>query len=231
MRALSTYKNIVVLTGAGISRSAGLATYRGPGGLWTDEDKVKLSDVSALRARHDEVCGMFWTFRTAIIQAKPTAAHRALAAFEERLPESASFTLLTQNVDGLHQAVGSRNVCELHGSLRKWRCEACGVEIEPATSEAPAHCGALMRPGVVMFGEALGVEAERTMKHALRDCDLFVGIGTSGTVEPAASLVRWAALNQARTVILNLEIDDDMRALYRETHAGESDVTVPTLFA
>jgi len=231
MRSFDTYRHIVVLTGAGISRSAGLATYRGPGGLWTDEDKAKLSDVAALRARPEEVCGMFWTFRNAIVAARPTEAHRALAAFEQRLPAGTSFTLLTQNVDGLHQAAGSRNVCELHGSLRTWRCEACGEAVQPVGDEAPRHCGALMRPGVVLFGEMLGVETERTMKHALRECDLFVGIGTSGTVEPAASLVRWAQLNRARTVIANLEIDDGMRALYGETHAGESDALVPKLFA
>jgi len=229
-RAFSDYKNIVVLTGAGISRSAGLATYRGPGGLWTDEEKEKLSHVETLRRDRTKVCDMFWSFREQIVKASPTAAHRALATFEAKLPAGASFTILTQNVDGLHQAAGSRNVCELHGSLRRWRCETCGTELSPPDGDAPVHCDERMRPAVVLFGEMLGVDTERTMKRALRECDLFVGIGTSGTVEPAASFVRWAALNQARSAIINLEIDgtyDD----YTERHAGESDAIVPQLFS
>ncbi len=230
MRAFSDYKNIVVLTGAGISRSAGLATYRGPGGLWTDEDKAKMSHVSSLRTMRTEVCDMFWSFREAIVKVSPTTAHRAIAAFEETLPSGASFTILTQNVDGLHQAAGSRNVCELHGNLRRWRCEECGHVATPSDGEPPVHCGERMRPDVVLFGEMLGVETERTMKHALRECDLFIGIGTSGTVEPAASFVRWAALNHARRVLINLEVFDDARDLYTEVHAGESDALVPSLF-
>lgn len=230
MRALSTYKNIVVMTGAGISRSAGLATYRGPGGLWTDEEKAKLSDVTALRARRTDVCSMFWAFRNAIVTAKPTAAHSALAAFAERLPKTASFTLLTQNVDGLHQLAGSRDVCELHGTLRRWRCEKCSREVTPPDGDLPRCCDQVMRPSVTLFGEQLPVHAEQTMKRALRDCDLFVGIGTSGTVEPAASLVRWATLNHARTILVNLEIDPAAHDDYAQTHEGPADDIVPTLF-
>ena len=150
--------------------------------------------------------------------------------FEETLPQGASFTILTQNVDGLHQAAGSSNVCELHGNLRRWRCEECGHASLPPDGEPPMHCGERMRPDVVLFGEMLGVETERTMKRALRECDLFIGIGTSGTVDPAASFVKWAALNNARRVLINLEVFDEARQLYTEVHAGESDALVPTLF-
>lgn len=231
MRGFSDYRNIVVLTGAGLSRSAGLATYRGPGGLWTDEDKAALSHVDALRATRTTVCDMFWTFREAIVKVSPTRAHAAIAAFEAALPTTSSFTILTQNVDGLHQAAGSRNVCELHGNLRRWRCETCGHVAAPPDGEPPVHCGDRMRPDVVLFGEALGVDTERTMKRALRDCDLFIAIGTSGTVDPAASFVRWAALNDARRVLINLEVFTDARVLYTEVHEGESDALVPALFA
>src|SRR5689334_20375467 len=102
--ALGDYRNIVVLTGAGISQAAGLPTYRGPGGLWNDPAKVALSDVSALRTRRDEACAMFWSLYTSAREVRPTAAHRALAAFEAALPETANYLLITQNVDGLHQA-------------------------------------------------------------------------------------------------------------------------------
>src|ERR1043165_9088051 len=100
---LASYRNIVVLTGAGISQAAGLPTYRGKGGLWSDPALVELSDASALIHRRAEACAMFWRFRQAIAAVAPTAAHRALAAFEEALPEGVQFLIITQNVDGLHQ--------------------------------------------------------------------------------------------------------------------------------
>lgn len=225
------YKRIVVLTGAGISKSAGLPTYRGPDGLWADENLESLSDADALRTRRGAVTDMFWKFRRAIQRVKPTAAHHALAAFEAALPADAQLTILTQNVDGLHQAAGSKRVCEYHGSLSRWRCDVCQHEVEPPDGEAtPTHCGEAMRPAVVLFGEMIPVDAERTAKHALRDCDLFVAIGTSGLVQPAASFVRWAAYSNARRVLLNLEIFDGARTEFTHCFAGTADDLVPQFF-
>ncbi|HEX8107665.1 MAG TPA: Sir2 family NAD-dependent protein deacetylase [Kofleriaceae bacterium] len=228
---LAGYRNIVVLTGAGISQAAGLPTYRGAGGLWSDPELVKLSDVSALATHRAEACGMFWRFRQAIAAVQPTAAHRALAAFERALPAGASFLIVTQNVDGLHQKAGSVRVCEYHGTLARWRCEVCGAEHEPPDGDPPVCCGLFMRPSAVLFGELIPADAEHTAKRALRDCDLFVAIGTSGTVWPAANFVRWAELNGARRVLLNREIDDEARDTYGECHAGTADELVPQLFA
>lgn len=228
---LAAYRNIVLLTGAGISHSAGLPTYRGPGGIWTDPEVAALSDATALLHRRRDVTSLFWTFRTAISGVQPTAAHRALAAFEERLPAGAKLTIITQNIDGLHQAAGSRNVCEYHGSLVRWRCDECGLETVPLAGEPPEHCAERMRPCVVMFGEMISVDAERMAKAALRDCDLFVAIGTSGTVAPASSFVDWAKLNDARRILLNLEIFDGARGQFSECHAGPSDELVPRWFA
>ncbi len=228
---LSGYRNIVVLTGAGISHSAGLPTYRGPGGLWTDPKLAALTDARSLLDRRTEVTDLFWTFREAIASVAPTPAHRALAAFEAALPAGAHFTIITQNIDGLHQAAGSQQVCEYHGSLVRWRCEVCGTESSPPSGAAPEHCGARMRPCVVMFGEMISVDAERTAKHALRDCDLFVAIGTSGMVAPASSFVSWARLNHARRILLNLEIYDGARELFDECQAGPADELVPRWFA
>src|SRR5215468_1831904 len=173
---LASYRNIVVLTGAGISQAAGLPTYRGAGGLWSDPELVKLSDASALVTHRAEACGMFWRFRRAIAEVQPTAAHRALAAFEHALPAGTSFLIITQNVDSLHQNAGSRRVCEYHGTLARWRCEACGAEHEPPDGDLPVCCGQLMRPSAVLFGEPIPPDAEHTAKRALRDCDLFVAI-------------------------------------------------------
>ena len=226
------YRSVVVLTGAGISRSAGLATYRGPGGLWSDRKVAELAHASALVDRRDEACEMFWGLRRAILRARPTAAHRALAAYEAALPEGARLLIVTQNVDGLHQAAGSRSVCEYHGSLARWRCETCGAELAPEDAERPPrHCDRVMRPAAVLFGEPIPVDAEHTVKRALRDCDLFVAIGTSGTVTPASAFVRSASYAGARTVLINLEAFDGARELFDEVHVGEADELVPTLFA
>lgn len=229
---LADYRNIVVLTGAGISHSAGLPTYRGAGGLWSDPALAELSQASALVARRAEVCDLFWRFRGAIAKAEPTPAHRALAAFEARLPPRSSFLIITQNVDGLHQRAGSRNVCEYHGSLARWRCEVCRSARVPGDDEPPpVCCGQRMRPDVVFFGEPIPTSAEHAAKRALRDCDLFVAIGTSGTVAPASSFVRWAGLNGARSVLLNLEIFEGAGELYGEHAAGPADELVPRWFA
>jgi len=227
---LARYRSIAVLTGAGMSHSAGLPTYRGPGGLWTDPRLATLSDVNALVADRTAVTDLFWSFRRAIETVQPTAAHRALAEFEQQLPRGTKFQIITQNVDGLHQRAGSKNVCEFHGSLRRWRCDTCTTELEPPDGEPPMHCDQRMRPAVVLFGEMIPVDAERTVKQALRDCDLFVAIGTSGTVEPASSLVRWAELNGARRMLLNLEVFDGARALFTECHEGPADELVPRWF-
>lgn len=218
-------RNIVVLTGAGISQAAGLPTYRGPGGLWTDPELEKMSHVDTLEARREDACSMFWKLREAVRGVAPTAAHRALA---QLVPEA---TIVTQNVDGLHQQAGSPNVIEFHGSLTRWRCEICMHESEPPPGDLPRHCGELMRPAAVLFGELIPPAADQATKRALRECDLFVAIGTSGTVWPAAGFVRSAAYAGARTVLLNLEIDDDARALFNVCRAGTADDLVPAFFS
>ena len=237
---LTGYRNIVVLTGAGISQSAGLPIYRGTAGLWADPELAALSSAHALALQRERACDLFWRLRGDVVKAEPTPAHRALAAFEQGLPAETRFLIITQNVDGLHQRAGSRNVCEYHGSLASWRCERCGAVRGPGGGPgngptdgepAPACCGERMRPNVVMFGEPIPVAAEHAAKQALRDCDLFVAIGTSGTVAPASSFVRWVALNGARTVLLNLELFDGARELYGEHETGLADELVPRWFA
>jgi NAD-dependent deacetylase len=222
------YRNIVVLTGAGISRAAGLATYRGPGGLWSDPKLEVLSHVDALATHRTEATDMFWAMHQAVGGVEPTAAHRMLASFEERNP---GMLIVTQNVDGLHQRAGSRRVVEYHGSLRHWRCERCARRVEPPAGAAPTCCDERMRPDAVLFGELIPAAAEHEVTRALRTCDLFVAIGTSGTVWPAAGFVKSAAYSGAHTVLLNLEIDDDARELYAECHAGPADELVARWFA
>ena len=215
------YRNIVVLTGAGISQAAGLPTYRGPGGLWNDPDAVALADAEAMRTRRAQACAMFRKLYDAVQQVAPTPAHVALAEFERT---HGNVLVITQNVDGLHQRAGSQNVCEFHGSLARWRCDRCG---HTRDGYEELHCGEPMRPCVVLFGEEIPAAADHTATRALRDCDLFVAIGTSGTVFPAANFVRSAAYQGAHTVLLNLEIDDASRDIYAECQTGAADQLVP----
>jgi NAD-dependent deacetylase len=224
------YRNIIVLTGAGISRAAGLATYRGPGGLWGDPELEALVHSSALRAKRREATDMFWALRCNVARCEPTAAHRALAAFEAKAP--GTMMIVTQNIDGLHQRAGSRNVVEYHGHLQTWRCERCATSIEPPAGDAaPMCCDERMRPNAILFDEMITADAEHAVTRALRDCDLFVAIGTSGTVWPAAGFVESARYSGARTMLLNLEIDDEARERFDECREGPADELVAELFA
>jgi NAD-dependent deacetylase len=233
----SAYSRVVVLTGAGVSVASGLRPYRGPGGLWTEVEASGVADAAALRDRPAEVWRFFATARAAVMAAQPNAAHLALVRLEERVTSRGGlFTLITQNVDSLHQRAGSRAVLEIHGTLARSRCtrDACA---QPAFADSRVdescppcpRCGQLLRPDVVLFGEPLPVEAEHLAKHALRDCDLFMAVGTSGTVTPAASFVRWAEVNGARTLLLNLEPMSPPNPAFQQEMLGRAEELLPRL--
>jgi len=229
---LARYRRVVALTGAGISVASGLRPYRGPGGLWEEGDTAKSADAEALARDPRSVWKLFGGMRAVARAARPSAAHEALARAEQVV--GGALTILTQNVDGLHQRAGSSRVVEIHGSLFRTRCTRCDAPAfadESPHDEVPAcaACGALLRPDVVLFGEPLPVDAEWHAKHALRDCDLFLAIGTSGTVDPAARFVRWAEFEGARTVLVNLEPMTPPSAAFREQVLGPADEVVPGL--
>jgi len=231
----SSAKNIVILTGAGISVASGLRPYRGPGGLWNDVDVETVANAEAIRRDPDRVWGFFETARRAIAEARPNPAHDALARLEASLRPGQSFLLITQNIDGLHQAAGSRRAIELHGTLRRTRCTLCKYERDEAlaasTPTAPRcpDCGAALRPDVVLFDEPLSVDVEYAAKRALRDCDLFVAVGTSGTVSPASSFVRSARYAGARTVLVNLEPMSPRNPEFQEELLGRAEELLPVL--
>lgn len=199
---------IVVLTGAGISRESGLATFRDPDGVWA---KVRIEDVATPEAfRRDPArVQAFYNARRAQLRdpaIQPNAAHLALAELERRWP--APFLLVTQNVDDLHGRAGSRSLVHMHGELAKARCLHCEA-VHPWAGDLSAEtpcpaCGGAggMRPHVVWFGE-MPLEMDR-IGEALEGCGLFVSIGTSGAVYPAAGFVA-EVRGRARTVELNLE--------------------------
>jgi NAD-dependent deacetylase len=231
------YRRIVVLTGAGISAGSGLRTYRGPGGVWEEHDVECLGHVAALADRPADVWKLFGGMRESVMAARPNQAHDALARWEAELAADQEFLLVTQNVDGLHQTAGSRNVCEIHGNVRYSKCSNPNCTLPPFRDEE-SHasvlpscrlCGSVLRPDVVLFGEELPALPSWTVKRALRDCDLFLAIGTSGSVAPASGYVRGAEYAGARTIYINLEPMRPPNPAFQEHYIGRAETVLPQL--
>lgn len=220
--------SIVVLTGAGISAESGISTFRDPDGIWSKVDYREVATPEGFAANPARVHEFYNWRRRNVLAVEPNAAHEALARLERGF--GGDFLLVTQNVDNLHERAGSRKLIHMHGQHDKALCAYCG-ERSPwqgemsLTSECPA-CGKAghMRPDVVWFGE-MPYRMDR-IQAALAGCDLFVSIGTSGNVYPAAGFVREALKAGARTVELNLE--PSMGASYfDEADHGPATQTVP----
>jgi NAD-dependent deacetylase len=203
----SSIQRIVILTGAGVSAESGLATFRDSGGLWEKHDPMQIATPEAF-ARDPDLVYRFYNARRKQLQGvNPNAAHRALARLQAEFP--GDVFLVTQNVDDLHERGGSRQVCHMHGELASMLCLACNTaqpvsEDYDGQSVCPqcATCGKL-RPDIVWFGEIpYHLDA---IEMQLRACDLFVAIGTSGVVYPAAGFVQQARLGGAQTVEINRE--------------------------
>ena len=224
-------RRIVVLTGAGISRESGLDTFRDPDGIWS---QVRLEDVATPEAFERDpawVHGLYNTRRRALLSDDigPNPAHRALARLEAEWP--GEVLLVTQNIDNLHERAGSRNLVHMHGEILSARCLRCGVagpwsadmDLE-TTCAVCAQVGAL-RVDVVWFGE-MPMAMDRILT-ALEACDMFVSIGTSGSVYPAAGFVQELRMaGRAHTVELNLEPSEG-HSLFAERHYGLASRIVP----
>ena len=203
---LARAEPIVALTGAGVSAESGLATFRGPEGLWEGRDPMELATPEAFRADAETVWRFYAWRREQAAAAEPNLAHRALAALER----ARELTLVTQNVDGLHERAGSHRVLRLHGSLWRLRCTADGKERDdrrPQFDELPprCECGAPLRPGVVWFGEALPPAVLAEAVSAAGAAKVMIVAGTSALVYPAASLPRVARDAGAYVVEVNPE--------------------------
>ncbi|MDE2412344.1 MAG: NAD-dependent deacylase [Sphingomonadales bacterium] len=225
---MSQIRNIVILTGAGISAESGIDTFRGGGGLW---EQHRVEDVATPEAfaRDPDLVHRFYDMRRAAIQEKlPNAAHFALAELDARWP--GDLLIVTQNVDDLHERGGANRVLHMHGEHLKAWCTSCGVRSpwRDALSERPPCpvCQARnLRPDVVWFGE-MPYQMDR-IYAALREADLFVSIGTSGAVYPAAGFVRDARDLGARTLELNLERSQGSN-WFDESRLGPAGEIVPT---
>jgi len=200
-------QKVAALTGAGVSAESGVPTFRGEDGLWKKFRPEELANFDAFM-RNPELVWEWYTYRKELIsEVQPNPGHFVLVKLEEIYPD---FTLITQNVDGLHWKAGSQNILELHGNILRSQCVECGEKSDTAKmrgkGELPrCRCGALMRPDVVWFGEMLPQEVLDRAFEAARECDLFFSIGTSAVVQPAASLPMVAKQAGAFVVEINSE--------------------------
>jgi NAD-dependent deacetylase len=206
IQTLKNARSVAVLTGAGVSAESGVPTFReAQTGLWAQYDPQELATPQAFR-RTPRLVWEWYSWRRELVSgAAPNAGHVALVELAAQVPR---FTLITQNVDGLHQRAGSQNVIELHGNIMRTKCSEDGRFIPswPPPDAIPPHCphcGGLLRPDVVWFGESLPYAALKTAVSAAQSCDIFFAIGTSALVQPAASLPFEAMQASAVTIEIN----------------------------
>lgn len=231
LEALAAARSVVVATGAGVSAGSGIATFRDrQSGLWSKYRPEDIATPEAFARNPVLVWDWYQWRRKRLSEVQPNAGHDALAEMERLLP---GLTLVTQNVDGLHGKAGSRNIVEFHGNIRRNRCVDEGTlsEWDPRTTERPPRCetcGAYLRPDVVWFGEALDKEVLKSAFEAAGRCDVFLSVGTSSVVEPAASLAIRAAGNGAFVAEINPE-STPLTASAQAVLRGPSEVLLPAL--
>jgi len=222
------FHRIVVLTGAGLSAESGLGTFRGKGGLWSEFDLEEVATPQGFARNPARVHDFYNLRRRWLGKAQPNAAHLALARLEREHP--GEVLTVTQNIDPLHETAGTKHLIHMHGELARALCAACQASVpwtgDLSTETVCAGCGQAggMRPDVVWFGE-MPREMDR-IYQALAACDLFISIGTSGSVYPAAGFVAEASSAGAHTVELNLEPSDGA-SLFAEARYGPATGIVP----
>ncbi|WP_333573834.1 NAD-dependent deacylase [Sphingomonas sp.] len=224
---MARLRNLVILTGAGVSAESGIATFRGPGGLWEGHRVEDVCTPEAL-AHDPALVHRFYDLRRAALDTvEPNAAHHALARLDAAWP--GELLIVTQNVDDLHERAGANRLLHMHGELQSALCAACGIrerwtEALPPDTECP-NCGMLaLRPDIVFFGE-MPYQMER-IEAALAQADLFVSIGTSGAVYPAAGFVQTARHYGAATLEMNLEPSGGSH-WFEESRMGPAGTLVP----
>ena len=230
-RRLTTSTRVAVLSGAGISAASGVPTFRGgQDSLWENERPETLATPEAFRSDPDKVWRWYDWRRGLIAACEPNAAHHALVEMARLVRD---VTIITQNVDGLHQRAGSDRVLEFHGSIWTLRCTSCGREHHDHRHPLPLlpmcpRCEGLERPGVVWFGEQIDTGVLEVSVQAAQDCDLFLVIGTSGLVYPAAGLAKVAKEAGATVAEFNIEVGA-VNAWVDHFIPGSADTTLPRL--
>lgn len=206
---LRAAERVTVLTGAGVSAESGIPTFRGAGGVWEKYDFTRLATPEGFREDPRLVWEWYQQRQIEISKAKPNPAHLTIADMEKRYP---SFTVVTQNIDGMHRRAGNRNVVELHGNIWRMRCPRDNtlVDLDSPVSEIPplCQCGSIMRPDVVWFGEPLPHDALEAASRAAAESDAMLVVGTSAVVYPAAALPVIAKNSGSLVVEVNVEPTD-----------------------
>ncbi len=228
---MSKIKNIVVLTGAGISAESGIRTFRDTGGLWEDHSIYEVATPEGYAANPELVLNFYNARRGQLSTVEPNPAHIALAKLEQGLAEKGgALTIVTQNVDDLHERGGAQNIIHMHGELLSQWCLACDRKFPSdqnftLISKCP-KCAEIgkVRPDIVWFGEMPYFMG--TIKQAVAGCDLFVSIGTSGAVYPAAGFVQMARSLGKQTLEINLETSEGSHH-FHETRLGKAGELVP----
>ena len=222
------YHNIVILTGAGISAESGLATFRSSNGLWNNHPVEDVATIEAFQRNPAYVHDFYNGLKKELIKAKPNPAHLAITKLQKEYP--AKISIITQNVDTLHEKAGNINIYHIHGQINQAVCQNCGHIIETFgdvdTQTICPNCQimGMMKPNIVFFGENLLYMDK--VDHLLRTCDLFLSIGTSGVVFPAAAFVQIAKMNGAHTIEFNLEPTSNN--YYFDQHIfGKAGTTLP----
>jgi len=230
-RILRKARSVCVLTGAGISAESGVPTFRGAEGLWNKFRPEELANFEAF-IHNPKLVWEWYTYRRKLIEdVMPNAGHIALARMETFFDD---FTLVTQNVDDLHRRASSKNILELHGNIMRSYCIDCGKDEDHPDFSRQENiprckaCGGLVRPGVVWFGEMLPQEVFQEAERSAQRCDLFLSIGTSAVVYPAASLPVTARQAGAYTVEVNIERTEQSR-LFDETLLGKAGDILPAI--
>lgn len=225
---MGKFKNIVILTGAGISAESGLATFRAANGLWNNHKVEDVATIEAFQRNPAYVHEFYNDLKKEVLAAKPNAAHQAITRLQKEYP--AEVSVITQNVDLLHEKAGNQNVYHIHGQINQAVCLNCGQILETSgdvdTETVCQHCGigGMMKPNIVFFGENLLYMDK--VDELLRRCDLFLSVGTSGVVFPAAAFVQTAKYYGAATYEFNLEATSNN--FYFDQHImGPAGTTLP----
>jgi len=227
---LAATKSVTVLTGAGISAESGVPTFRGDGGLWRNFRAEDLATPEAF-AKDPRLVWEWYDWRRGLIKdTQPNPGHLALAKLAGAKPD---FTLITQNVDGLHERAGNHRVLKLHGDIWRFKCTACGAEWPDRRVPLPklppkCQCGGMARPGVVWFGEPLTPGVFEEACHAVESSELLLVVGTSAVVYPAASLIPLARKAKAKVIEINLD-ETPMSFIVDAALRGKSGEILPRL--
>ena len=226
---MKIFKNIVILTGAGISAESGLATFRASNGLWNNHRVEDVATIEAFQRNPQYVHEFYNELKKELVKAKPNAAHLAITRLQNEYPAD-NISIITQNVDTLHEKAKSKNIYHVHGQINQAVCLNCGHiletfgDVDTETICPKCQVAGMMKPNIVFFGENL-LYMDR-VDELLRSCDLFLSIGTSGVVFPAAAFVQTAKYHEALTYEFNLEPTSNN--FYFDHHImGKAGVTLP----